>query len=283
MQSFREEFQIGLQKYGNLKGIMKKSGVKAIIDSAISQFLNLISKRLYKSNSPKFGLSEIFFRSRDIDRWSRYTHVTNEISKIKEGKLSVLDVGSGGREIPGFASTWNYSLVDIQKDALKNLKRGHKVVGDACKLPFRDRTFDIVISIDTAEHIPRSNRHNYFEELKRVHKRQIIITCPIQSNDDLFKGKTYDLIFQHFYEKEKGLKEQNTAQHIASGHPTIDEIQKELPNSAIHGYKNCDVWLRYMLFSLKPFIGLFTGALYYLFWKRKDDKPPYWGAIIVSS
>lgn len=273
---------MGLRKYGNLKGIMKKSGVKAMIDLAISLFLDLLSKRFYKSNNLKFGLSEIFFRSRDIDRWCRYTRVTNGISEIKDGKLSVLDVGSGGMEIPGFASTWNYFLVDIQKDALKNLKRGRKVVGDACRLPFRDKAFDTVISIDTAEHIPKSNRHNYFKELKRVHKKQIIITCPIQSDDSLFKGKTYDLIFQHFYEKEKGSKEQNTAQHVASGHPTIDEIQKELPNSTINGYKNCDVWLRYMLFSLKPFIGLFTGALYYLFWKKRDNEPPYWGAIIVS-
>ena len=244
-----------------------------------------MSKRLYKPNSTNYGLSEAFFRSRGIDRWSRYVHIVNEL-RITNGKgLSVLEVGSGGKGISGFLSSleWDYFALDIQKDALRDLKKSHKVVGDGCRLPFKDKAFDIVISVDTAEHIPKTIRHNFYEELKRVHKKKIVVTCPMQSNDGLFQGKRYDLTFQYFYQKEKGIEESNTAQHIASDHPTLNELKKEFPSSKICGYKNCDIWLKYMLFSLKPLIGLFCGLLYYLFWKKNDGKPPYWGAIIVAN
>lgn len=285
MESYRIEIQTKLLKYDSLKEIIRKNGVLIIIDFAISKFLDLMSKRFYTSNSGDYGLSEAFFHSRDIDRWSRYTHVTNEIQKNKGKNFSVLDVGSGGQGISGFLNTlrrdYDFFLIDVRKDVFKGLRRVHCVIGDGCKLPFRDKAFDIVVSVDTVEHIPESVRHDFYKGLKRVCKKRIIMAFPMQSSDGVFQGKKYDITFQYFYERNHGVKEPNTAQHIAAGHPTMEEIKRVLPNSTIHGYKNCDVWLYYMLFSLKPFLGLFCGLLYYLFWKKYDDKPPYWGAIIT--
>jgi len=104
----------------------------------------------------------------------------------------------------------------------------------------------------------------------------------MQSDDGIFQGKKYDIAFQYLFERNYGVKEPNTAQHIAAGHPTLEEI-KEFSDPVFHGYKNCDVWLKYMLFSRKPLLGLFCGLLYYLFWRKDDNKPPYWGAIVVSN
>ena len=94
-----------------------------------------------------------------------------------------------------------------------------------------------------------------------------------------FKGESMIFFSSIFTERNGELK--NQTQHISAGHPTLKEIKRALPNSKIYGYKNCDVWLRYMLFSRKPFLGLFCGLLYYLLWRKKDSKPPYWGAVIV--
>jgi ubiquinone/menaquinone biosynthesis C-methylase UbiE len=285
MKNYRKRIQTKILQYGSLKEIIKRIGVIAIIDFAISNFLNLISKRFYRSNSANYGLLEAFFRSRDIDRWSRYMHVANEIQKMKR-RSSVLDIGSGGLGISGFLNSERSDLdffsLDVRKDAFKAIRRAHRIVADGCKLPFIDKAFDTVVSVDTAEHIPKSIRHNFYKELKRACKKRIILTCPMQSSDGIFQGKKYDITFQYLHEKIYGAKEPNTAQHIAAGHPTTEEIKREFPHSAIYGYKNCDIWLKYMLFSPKPFLGLFTGLLYYSFWKRDDDKPPYWGAIIVS-
>ncbi|HDH44617.1 MAG TPA: class I SAM-dependent methyltransferase [Thermococcus sp.] len=282
---YQKEVRTKLLKYGGLKEIIKKYGVMTIIDVAISKFLNLISKRFYRPKATNYGLSEVFFHPRGIDRWSRYIHVINEIRKINAESFSVLDVGAGGAGISGFASLLRkgckFFLLDVRKDVFKGLRNVHSIVGDGCRLPFRGKVFDVVVSVDTVEHIPKSIRHSFFKELKRVCKKKIVITCPLQSYDSVFRGREYDIVFQYFYEKNYGVKEPNTAQHIAAGHPTPEEIIRELPGCAIYGYKNCNTWLKYMLFSLKPFLGLFTGLLYYLFWKRNDDKPPYWGAIII--
>jgi len=287
MQSYQKEIQTKLLKYGSLIGIIKKNGVIVIIDFAISNFLNLISKRFYRSNRANYGLSEALFRSRDIDRWSRYIHIANEIQKNVNKKSSVLEIGSGGLGISGLLSSerndLDFFLLDIRKDAFTDLKGPHCVVGDGCRLPFRDKSIDIVVSVDTLEHIPKSLRHNFYKESKRVCKKKIIVTCPLQSSDGVFQGKKYDIIFQSLHQKNFGVKEPNTAQHIEAWHPTLEEVKWAFPDSTIYGYKNVNIWLKYMVISRKPIIGLFCGILYYLFWKKNDDKPPYWGAIIVSN
>jgi len=106
MGSYRREIQTKLLKYGSLKEILRKNGVLTIFDFAISRFLDVVSKRFY-TNSGDYSLSEVFFRSRDIDRWSRYIHVTNEIRKIKGKKLSVLNVNHD-RYSSGYFSLKNY-------------------------------------------------------------------------------------------------------------------------------------------------------------------------------
>ena len=269
-----------LLKYGGFIRLIKRKGIITIVDFAIVAFINIISKRFYKFRKNNYGFLEALFHSRDIDRWSRYAYVVDEIKKIRT--KNILEVGSGGEGVTPFLSRdCEVFLSDVRKDVFHGLKAYHIIVSNGCKLPFRDNAFDVVISVDTAEHIPRSIRHNFYRELRRVCRRRIILTCPIQSDDNTFQGRTYDIIFQSFYEKLHGFKEPNTQQHIDAGHPTLDEIKTAFPNAQIHGYKNCDIWLKYMLFSRRPLIGLFCGLLYYLFWKREDIKPPYWGAIIT--
>lgn len=224
----------------------------------------------------------MFFRSKQINRFDRYSFAVNEIKKM-ESNLSVLDMGAGGEGISYFSNLLEkceFFLFDIKKDAFKGLRNKQAIIGDGCRLPFKDKAFDVVVSIDAVEHIPKFIRHSLYTELQRVCKKRLIITCPLQSKDGVFQGRKYDVIFQHFYEQAHGTKEPNTAQHIASNHPTLDEINRELRNPVIRGYKNCDAWLKYMLFAGKPIIRFFCGMLYYLFWK-KNDEPPYWGAIIT--
>jgi len=284
METIQKTIRTSLLKYGSLSEIIKKNGVLVMIDSAIQPFLDNASKRFYRPRGTDYGLSEVFFRSKNIDQFERYACAVKEIRKI-ESEVTVLEIGAGGEGISYFSNLLkkcNFFLFDIKKDAFTGLKKKQAIIGDGCRLPFRDEAFDVIVSVDAVEHIPKPIRHNFYKELKRVCKKRFILTCPMQSSDGIFQGKRYDITFQYLYEKIYGVKEPNTAQHIAAGHPTTEEIKREFPHSAIYGYKNCDIWLKYMLFSTKPFLGLFTGLLYYSFWKRDDDKPPYWGAIIVS-
>ena len=276
-----------LLKYGSLKGIVKKIGIAAMVDSTISHFLDLFSKRFFRLNWMQYDFSDAVFHSKDIDRWSRYANILKEILDIKEKGFSIMEMGSGGQGIFEILSPKRsdlaFFLFDVQKGAFKGLKGAHYVIGDGCRLPFRDKAFDIIVSADAVEHIPKSIRHNFFEEAKRVARKKIILTFPMQTNDGEFQGRKYDFIFQSIYEEIHGTKETNTAQHIEAFHPTLEEIKFAFPGAIITGYKNANIWLKYKVVQSKPFIGLFAGVLYYLFWKKNDDKPPYWGAITVSN
>jgi ubiquinone/menaquinone biosynthesis C-methylase UbiE len=285
MDAYKKEIQKALLKYGSFTEAIIQKGVLATIDFALSIVLAAISK-FYKPTGTNFTLREAVFYSKRIDQFERYAGAIKEIQKIEANKLSILEVGAGGEGTSFYSNLLrrpcDFFLLDTKKDAVNGLKKKHVIIGDGCKLPFKDKTFDVVVSVDTLEHIPKYNRQNFFDEVKRVGKKRLIITCPLQSDDGLFQGKKYDAIFQYFYECKHGVKEPNTAQHIASSHPTVEEIT-QLPNPIIQGYKNCNVWLKYMLFSDKPFIGFFSGVLYFFFWKKNNEKPPYWGAVITSN
>jgi len=36
---------------------------------------------------------------------------------------------------------------------------------------------------------------------------------------------------------------------LAESHPTLEELKGAFPDSTIQGYKNCDVWLKYVIFA----------------------------------
>ncbi|RYG98415.1 MAG: methyltransferase domain-containing protein [Alphaproteobacteria bacterium] len=53
------------------------------------------------------------------------------------------------------------------------------VVADARELPFGDRSYDAVVSLDVLEHIPPEGRYRAVEEMCRVAARVLVIGCPI--------------------------------------------------------------------------------------------------------
>lgn len=270
-------------KYGSICEAIKKSNVLLVLDFVINILIDSFSKKCYKPKNSNYGILDAVFQ-RSIDQFERYASVANEIKKVKQKQLSVLDVGAGSKGISLFSGLFaekncDILLLDIGRQFLASKEQ--TAIGDGCNLPFRNGAFDIVVSVDVIEHVPKYLRGNLYKELKRVCKKKLIITCPLQSDDGIFQGRTYDIIFQSLYERTYGTKEQNTEQHIVSNHPTLKEVNTELPGAIIYGYKNCETWLKYMLFSSKPLMRFFSGLLYYSFLKRNNYEPPFWGAIII--
>lgn len=90
---------------------------------------------------------------------------------------SVLDVGCGHG---AFGKILEKSLeifyFDKESAFLKKLKRRNRLVGDAAMLPFRDKVFDFVVSVDTLEHLASSKRESFIKELLRVAAQKVIFT-----------------------------------------------------------------------------------------------------------
>jgi len=103
-------------------------------------------------------------------------------------ETTILEVGCGMGNLCIWASkkSKNVTGLDIAKPGLRAgniLRKRFKsdvgfVAGDARYLPFRDGYYDIVICVETLEHIP--NYREAFDELVRVTKKSghIIVTVP---------------------------------------------------------------------------------------------------------
>lgn len=58
-----------------------------------------------------------------------------------------------------------------------------------CGLPFKDGSFDLVISSDTLEHLPKSGRRLFCEELLRVCRKGVILCAPFGTVEHIAEEK----------------------------------------------------------------------------------------------
>jgi len=104
---------------------------------------------------------------------------------------SLLDVGCGkgfmlhdvALLIPGI----KLKGVDISSYAIANAiedMKPHVIVGDAKKLPFADRSFDVVISINTIHNLDRKECGEALREIERVSRGKSFITVDAYHNDE---------------------------------------------------------------------------------------------------
>ena len=108
----------------------------------------------------------------------------------------------------------------------------------------------------------------------------VVISCPLQSEDGIFKGSEFDRLFQKRYMDEYGYEEEFTRQHICSIHPSYAEITDFFSDAVIIGFNNCDIWFKYMVIQQKFPMSIFSGIMFYLFHKSKNNEPPFWGGIV---
>lgn len=104
---------------------------------------------------------------------------------------SLLDVGCGkgfmlhdiALLIPGMV----VKGVDISRYAIDNAiedMRPHVRVGDAKSLPFPDKSFDVVISINTIHNLNRADCVRALQEIERVARKGSFITVDAYRNDE---------------------------------------------------------------------------------------------------
>jgi len=182
-----------------------------------------------------------------FDQYQRYRIITDAIEAVRDGKepLKILDAGGSPGLLLNFLPSDDITIIDRVSSPA-----GDFVLGDGTALPFRDKAFDIVISVDVLEHIPPMKREAFVKELKRAAGDYVFMAAPFRTEAaeeaegilfDVIKaasGEEHAFLKEH---KEYGLPEKNVITKTLSegGWETI-----ELPNGALKR------WLPMMALSI---------------------------------
>lgn len=193
------------------------------------QRLNMEQKQVFRMGMKNFLKEKLSYDSMLVTPVNQalrnypIVEFVKEIRKKRKG-LKILEVGSGASGITKFLKV-PVTGIDIEfhgksSPYLKQVK--HSAIE---KFPFRDNEFDIVISTDCYEHLPKGKRKITLEEMYRVSKKYIAFTSIFGFH------KWHQKILDNWKE---GTISRGIHDISVKGSPDIDEINNFLRNKKIN-------------------------------------------------
>jgi hypothetical protein len=160
------------------------------------------------------------------DTWERHLVV----GALAGRPRTVLDVGGLRGQLADFLP--GASVISA------NITAPTDVLIDSGPLPFKDRSFDVVTSLDTLEHVPRPDRPGFVAELVRVASRKLVLCCPLGTPEHVAAEREV----QEWYRVLTGDDHPWLAEHIELGLPTDVELREALEQAIS---EHDEVQLRY--------------------------------------
>ncbi|MBI5363747.1 MAG: methyltransferase domain-containing protein [Planctomycetes bacterium] len=182
-----------------------------------------------------------------FDQYQRYALVTELVNELRRGKerLSILDVGGRTALLRSFLPKDAITLVDLEPSDERPL-----VLGDGSRLPFAERSFDLVLAFDTLEHVPVPRRTAFVSECARVARRHVVLAGPYQSPE----VEEAERLLQQFLKDKLGVEHRYLEEHRHHGLPdrTAVERQFERLGASVKsfGHGNLDRWLALICLSM---------------------------------
>ncbi|MBN1552325.1 methyltransferase domain-containing protein [bacterium] len=186
-----------------------------------------------------------------FDQYQRYHAMRESINYFRTGneRLRILDVGGylqgGGQEkfVPASAflpddRVW---VLDVKYNG-----PGNYCVGSGSELPFHDSAFDVVVSLDTLEHIAPRSRKSFILEMCRTAARGVHIACPV----DHPLTNLAENILDHVIQKLFKVKHPALAEHLEYGLPETALIESWIQEAGLKTITFSDGFLPNWLFMM---------------------------------
>ena len=137
--------------------------------------------------TPQIKISKTFSNMAQMLRpYAPFTSLNVVWRSLDKGGQSILDVGCGkGATITAINKSGKFKAtgLDIFEPSLKEAMRRkvyqNLVMGEVEHLPFKDKSFDIVICMEVLEHLEKGDGERLLIELERVTRRQVLLTTPV--------------------------------------------------------------------------------------------------------
>lgn len=169
--------------------------------------------------------------------------ISDTIAMIPAGVTSVLDVGCGdGRITNRLVDHYEVVGLDISQAALQHV-RAETVLGSVDDMPFDDRSFDLVLTTELLEHLPKGVYEMSLEEIKRVTRQWVLIGIPWKEQLSLATARCprCGTVFHVNYHKrsfnEKRLK------HLL--HPQFQLVSLITTGGERRAYNRVLLWIRH--------------------------------------
>ncbi len=194
----------------------------------------------------------------EFDRFMRISRVAEQINKLNLKKDSViLDVGGFDGAFALFAPKLKVWVIDPQTTG-----------GSGLHIPFPDKHFEVVVSIDALEHLPRKERPKLLQELVRVTRSKVFINFPGARSMDAQKSVVS--IFSNKFIQE------HVEYQLPTQEETISFLKEICPDIKIvaTSYVNIYSWLAwFVLFHTDKERGLKVSK--FLKEHANDVAPPF--------
>lgn len=171
----------------------------------------LTDERIKNNLSRSYNHKADYREKSEIQDWK-----ISEIDKVlrymrKEEKISLLDLGAGaGKQAKVFKNEGiDVTCIDISKEMVRLCKeRGHRAyIMDFYNLVFEDESFDVVWSMNTLLHVPKSSIGKILKNIKRILKSNGIFYLGLYGGhrfEGIWKEDFYDpKRFFVFYDDEE--------------------------------------------------------------------------------
>jgi len=165
-----------------------------------------------------------FFKYWNTDAALRYLPIVEHLRNGSLTNAKILEVGSGDH---GITPYFRRRVVGVDISFKQKSQFLKQVYGRATDLPFSDKEFDVVMSVDMLEHLPKELRQKAVSEMLRVAKREVILAVPV--------GKKLDeavKIYARAFEKKHGMLDQWLKDHVENPSPEKEEILSYIEKAA---------------------------------------------------
>ena len=152
----------------------------------------------FDTHRPDHEVAEFFRSLNQVNRWFAFAEpfqrlLPRLIMKSRCASLSILDVGAGDGSLGKLLSQWalergwrwRVTNLDSNLTALRLNRGGVNVAGTALALPFREKSFDIVIASQMLHHVPGTELKQLLRESWRV-ARELVLFSDLHRNAALY-------------------------------------------------------------------------------------------------
>ena len=254
-------------------------------EAAGSNLYRWLRGRFYRWHGPTFGLREALLWSTALDTWHRYAALMEALKGRLFPEARILEVGPGWFGLEFFLPRASHQgtrlvQVDIRSRPLVRLPQDRtRLIGSGAALPARDDAFDFVVAMDVFEHVPREARGSFAEEIRRVAGRAAFLHMPLMSEDGTYRAASSDKAFQRWFEGRFGRREPNIDEHLAAGHPSLQELRGHFPGIEVHPTQSVRDWLWYMKAERLTSRRVLIGLIRYL--RTPREGPPFYSGLGV--